>query len=75
MTLYPTLLLVLKGTVHVIGECLRGRYAIVARIGQGGMGAVYLAEDQRLKGRRVAVKVIPINSAAGSAANPDAGSA
>jgi serine/threonine protein kinase len=51
----------------VIGECLRGRYAIVARIGQGGMGAVYLAEDQRLKGRRVAVKVIHFQNAANTA--------
>ncbi len=43
---------------HVIGQCLRDRYKIVAKIGQGGMGAVYLAEDQRLTGRRVAVKIM-----------------
>lgn len=52
----------------MIGESLRGRYKIVARIGQGGMGAVYLAEDQRLAGRRVAVKVLhfhgPLNEEA-----------
>ncbi len=33
-----------------------GRYRIVKKIGQGGMGAVYLAEDSTLR-RRVAVKV------------------
>ncbi|MGD8397976.1 MAG: serine/threonine protein kinase, partial [Anaerolineae bacterium] len=37
---------------------LRNRYEIVALIGQGGMGAVYEAADQRLPGRRCAVKEI-----------------
>lgn len=34
-----------------------GRYEIARRIGQGGMGAVYLAEDRELR-REVAIKVM-----------------
>ncbi len=40
------------------GTVLRGRYKIVAPVGQGGMGAVYRAEDLRLIGRVCAVKEI-----------------
>lgn len=37
-------------------DILRERYQIVGLIGMGGMGAVYLADDLRLKGRQCALK-------------------
>jgi len=40
------------------GEVLRGRYRIQARIGQGGMGNIYLADDLRLEGRQCALKEV-----------------
>ncbi len=39
-----------------------GRYEIRSKIGAGGMGEVYLAEDQRLH-RKVALKVLPADLA------------
>ena len=48
------------------GTVLRSRYRIVKLIGQGGMGAIYQADDLRLEGRQCAVKETGLDQGADS---------
>ncbi len=43
----------------VAGETLGGRYHLVREVARGGMGIVFEAEDRKLDGLRVAIKVLP----------------
>jgi len=44
------------------GDVIVGSYVVERQLGQGGMGAVYLAAD-RVSGQRVAIKVLPASLA------------
>jgi len=46
-------------TLRDEGVLLAGRYKVGKRLGEGGMGSVWLAEDLKLDGRKVAVKILP----------------
>ena len=43
---------------ELIGQVLNGRYQIQHEIKRGGMGVVYLAQDQQLHSRPVVIKVL-----------------
>lgn len=45
-------------TDPLIGSLLGERYRIAEKIGEGGMGKIYLAEDERL-GKKVVIKMLP----------------
>ena len=46
------------GTSDAFPEFI-AHYRVLSRLGKGGMGEVFLAEDTKQHGRRVALKVLP----------------
>jgi serine/threonine-protein kinase len=49
-----------SGTRELIGRDIIGQYVIRSKLGEGGMGEVYLAEQPAI-GRKVAIKVVHAN--------------
>ncbi|MFN2577032.1 MAG: serine/threonine protein kinase [Pyrinomonadaceae bacterium] len=43
---------------NLVGQTLDERYVIESELGQGGVGAVYLARDRKLHDKRVVIKVL-----------------
>jgi eukaryotic-like serine/threonine-protein kinase len=54
--------------MNILSGTRVGHYEIRSKIGAGGMGEVYLAEDTKLN-RRVAIKFLPVDSVASEEAN------
>jgi serine/threonine protein kinase len=48
----------LPSSLSLTGTTLDGRYSIQKELGQGGVGAVYLAQDLKLHGKLVVIKVL-----------------
>lgn len=45
-----------------IGDCLDNKYMVILRLGGGGFGEVFLANDETLPDRQVAIKILLANS-------------
>ena len=52
-----TQLIRVQETEDVVGQVIDGRFEVLAKLGEGGMGAVYRAK-QRSIGREVALKLV-----------------
>ncbi|MBL8786069.1 MAG: serine/threonine protein kinase, partial [Deltaproteobacteria bacterium] len=50
-------LVLLSEEPSLVGHVLDGKYTLISKLGEGGMGSVYLAEQQTM-GRQVAIKVL-----------------